>query len=234
MKRNRDVVLNMVDEYLKGFMTAKDVFREVTKLEGLESIKSGYHVVPELLKLVGLNEFDSIELENKFEGANREGIIKLIENYQNDKLTALEVEIWADANECWTIVKNEKTDRLAQDLINEFGFGEMHLEELFTNKVMNHLKIMLVHKESQEIEDFKLTTVFKHHKRRLANALKELKATGDPKQLESYIKERSELKIQSKLIEELITKSTIQIEENIKLIDKIITKYINGVWKASS
>ena len=234
MNNQTNIVFEKTDEYLKGIKTSKEIFKEINEIEGFESLEDGYHLISEMFKFVQLSVFDSIELEDKFQGANREGVVKLIENYQHEKLSGIELELWSDANECWTIVKNEKEDEFVQHLVDEFGFGEIHLKELFTEEVMEQLKIMLKRKESPKIEDFKLTTVFKHHKRRLANALKELKENDDFNQLDSYIEERTELKRDSKIIEELIRNATSKIENNIKLIDKIIVDYVNGEWKASS
>lgn len=233
MNNQTKIVFEKTDEYLKGIKTSKEIFQDINKIEGFENLEDGYHLISELFKQVKLNVFDSAELEDKFQGATREGIVKLIENYQDNKLSGIEIELWSDANECWTIVKNEKEDELVQHLVDEFGFGEMHLKELFTQNVMEQLKIMLSRKESPKIEDFKLTTVFEHHKRRLANALKELKMKNDHTQLDSYIEERSELNKNCTIIEELISKATSEIENNIELIDQVIINYVNGDWKAS-
>lgn len=226
-------ILESIDGYLKGEKTAKEIYNQFYEEEKIKE-KYSYQFISNLSTSIGVNVYDSSEFEDYFEGATRLGIIKLIENYQNGKLSEIEIENWSDSLQVWTIVKNENEDELVQNLINEFGFGEQHLKELFTDKVLNQLKLMLTRKENTEIEDFKLTTVFSHHKRRLANALKEMKSNNDSKQLESYLTERSELSLNSEIIQELKNIATREIDENIKAIEKLINDYINGEWNASS
>jgi hypothetical protein len=226
-------ILVFIGKYLKGEKTAKEIYNQLCKEQKCKSQYS-YQFISNLSNSIGVNVFDSIEFEDYFEGATRPGIIKLIENYQKGELSEIEIENWSDSLESWKIVENENKDELVQNLINEFGFGELHLKELFTNKVLNQLKEMLNRKESAVIEDFKLTTVFTHHKRRLANALKELKSKNDSRQLESYLEERTELNMQDKIIQELKNKASKEIDENIKIVEKLISEYVNGKWKASS
>lgn len=231
--QNEQYILQFIDEYLKGEKIAKEIYNQLIKEHKIKTEYS-YKFISNLSKSIDVNVFDSLEFEDYFNGATRQGIINLINKYQEGSLNELEIENWSDANECWTIVKNEKEDKLVQNLIDEFGFGEMHLKELFTDKVLNQIKLMLNRQEESEIEDFKLTTVFSHHKRRLANALKELKSNNDSKQLESYLEERTKLDKTSNIIQELKSSATVEIEKNILMIEKLINEYINGKWKASS
>lgn len=230
---NQQEIIELIDSYLKGEKTSKEIYDQIQK-EQKANEEHSYQFISTLCNSIGLNVYEPNEFEDYFEGATRSGIIKLIENYQKGKLSEIEIENWSDSLESWTIVKNDNEDELVQNLIDEFGFAELHLKELFTDKVLNQLKLMLNRKENSEIEDFKLTTVFSHHKRRLANALKEIKSTNDSQQLESYLEERSQLSLNSKIIKELRNIATKEIDENIKVIEKLINDYVNGEWKASS
>lgn len=226
-------IIELIDYYLKGNKTSKEIYNQLHSEQHIKEEYS-YHFIPNLSNSIGVDVFDSKDFEDYYEGATRTGIIKLIENYQRGILSEIEIENWSDSNECWTIVKNEKEDELVQNLINEFGFGELHLKELFTDTVLNQIKLMLNRKENAVIEDFKLTTVFSHHKRRLANALTEWKTKSESNQLESYIKERSKLNMDSNIIQELKRSSMDEIDKNIEVIEKLINEYVNGEWKASS
>ena len=231
--KSEQEIIELIDDYLKGAKTSKEIYNQIHTEQHINEEYS-YQFIQNLSNSIGVNVFDSREFEDYYEGATRIGIIKLIENYQQGILSEIEIENWSDSNECWTIVKNENKDKLVQNLINEFGFGELHLKELFTDTVLNQIKLMLNRKENDEIEDFKLTTVFSHHKRRLANALKEWKSKNDLTQLESYISERSELHMNSNIVKELKRSSTSEIDKNIKAIEKLINEYVNGEWQASS
>jgi hypothetical protein len=40
--------------------------------------------------------------------------------------------------------------------------------------------------------------------------------------------------MQDKIIQELKNKASKEIDENIKIVEKLISEYVNGKWKASS